>query len=59
MSYQLRLIESSKEVITSTVGYIMGSYNYPSVGQTIDNTWKVISIISRSETELWLRVERV
>jgi len=59
MSNILRLFENSKEVSTSTVEKMKGAANYPEVGQTIDDKWKVVSVISHTEAELRLRVEPI
>ena len=58
MRYQLRLFENGTEVCTTTVKCVVGSPNYPLIGETI-GSWKVLDLIYRSEAECWLRVERI
>ena len=59
MSYILRLFENGKEVSTSTVEKMIGAANYPQIGQTIDDKWRVVTVISHAETEVTLGVERI
>jgi hypothetical protein len=59
MSYKLRLFENDVEVSDSTVAYVPGANNYPLIGQTIDDTWLVIGVISHTDDERCLRVERI
>jgi hypothetical protein len=59
MAYRLRLFDGNTEVSSSTVAHVPGANNYPWVGQTIDNTWEVLEIISHTESELCCRVKRI
>lgn len=59
MQYTLRLFENSAEVSTSTVAYVPGAQNYPSIGQTISDVWVAVEVISVSDGECRFRVERV
>jgi hypothetical protein len=58
MQYTLRLFEGDVEVKNFTVAYVGGANNYPLVGQTIDD-WLVTEVISHTEAERCLRVERI
>jgi hypothetical protein len=59
MAYRLRLFEGDTEVSSSTVAYVPGADNYPWVGQTINDTWVVLEVVSHTETERCLRVKRI
>jgi hypothetical protein len=59
MQYTLRLFEDGAEISTSTVAYIPGAQNYPSIGQTISDLWEVTEVISASEAECCFRVKRL
>ena len=59
MDYTLRLFENDTEVRSWTVAYVPGANNYPTVGQTIDDTWRVVDVISHSDVERHLQVERI
>lgn len=58
-SYALRLFEGDVEVSASTVMKVLGGDNYPCTGQILDDYWRVIEIISFTEQELCLRVEKI
>lgn len=59
MNYVLRLFENGVEVSHSTVAYVPGANNYPVTGQTVDDKWLVVDVISHTDAERCLRVERV
>jgi hypothetical protein len=59
MQYVLRLFENDVEVSTSSVAITPDAQNYPSVGQTIDDTWLVTDVISHDAKERRLRVKRL
>ncbi len=51
MQYVLRLFENDVEVSTSSVAITPDAQSYSSVGQTIDDTWRVTDVISQARTE--------
>jgi hypothetical protein len=61
MAYRLRLFEGNTEVSSSTVAYVPGpdANNYPREGQTFDDMWLVLEVISRTESECCVRVKRI
>ncbi len=58
VQYQLRLSEDGKEVTNSVVVCPPGTLVCPVVGETIED-WLVVGVISHSDTERCLRVERI
>lgn len=57
--YTLRMFDGENEVGTSTVAIVPGVVSYPTVGQTVDDKWKVTKILKNSGSEFHVRVERL
>jgi hypothetical protein len=57
-SYILRMFWGEKEVGASPVAIVPGADSYPSVGQTIDDKWRVVEVLPNSTSgEYHVRVE--
>lgn len=57
-SYILRMFWGEKEVGATQVAIVPGANSYPTVGQTIDNKWRVVeSLVSPATGEYHVRVE--
>jgi hypothetical protein len=59
-TYVLRLFDDKdQEVGTSTVAITAQGQDYPVAGQTINDTWEVVTVISHTPQERRLRVKRI